>query len=219
MNKDSGLGATSTDATQRGAPPPPAPDDWIAYNDLMPLSSNNDVNVTEHDYTVSDSNLKDYSNGNNLNTTVTGQTVNGYDPKSNGGNFTNSSSDAYLTFDGIVDLTGVAELEAADWDHIITFNNLEPDSQYTITLTTNRDNPSYDNARFTKVTIEGAVTATNISSTGVVVNSNESVSFSTGYNTVNGYVAKWTNITTGSDGSFSIKSEWPRILIGKTKNM
>ena len=29
-----------------------------------------------------------------------------------------------------------------------------------------------------------------------------------GYNTANGYVAKWTNINPGSDGSFSIKTEW-----------
>jgi hypothetical protein len=37
--------------------------------------------------------------------------------------------------------------------------------------------------------------------------SQASVSFNTGYNTVNGYVAKWTGVTTGPDRSFSIKSE------------
>ena len=42
----------------------------------------------------------------------------------------------------------------------------------------------------------------------MIVNSPDSVSFSVGYNTVNGYVAKWTGVTTGTDGSFSIKSEW-----------
>ena len=48
----------------------------------------------------------------------------------------------------------------------------------------------------------------------MIVYGNDSVSFSTGYNTLNGYVAKWTGITAGADGSFSIKSEWDTTQAG-----
>jgi len=185
------------------------PNEWVAYNDLQPQGSTNDANVvTEHDYNASDALLKDYSTGVDLSATVTGIWVTGYDPVGTGGAVTNASSDAYQTFNGIVDLTGNAELDAATWDNIIEFNDLDPNMEYTITLTANRASVSYADERFTKVTIEGADTYTNASSSGVVVNGPSSVSFCTGYNTINGYVAKWTSVTTGPDGSFSIKSEY-----------
>ena len=88
------------------------------------------------------------------------------------------------------------------------FENLDPAKEYHITLSANRDKVEYAGARFTKVTIAGAETYTNASSPGVVVNSEASVSFSVGYNAVNGYVARWTGVTSGSDGSFSVTSEW-----------
>ena len=194
---------------EEGAP------NWIAYNDMNNMVSTNAPYVTEHDYTTVDGILRNYAgSGENLTATITGTTIIGHDPNDNGGNITNATSDAYLAFDGIVDLTGGMELDAADWDNIITFDNLDPTRTYTITLTANRDNLVYENERYTRVTIEGADTSVNASSVGVVVNSPESVSFSTGYNTVNGFVAKWTGITTGPDGSFSIKSEWDDSLPG-----
>ncbi|MBN2455051.1 MAG: metallophosphoesterase, partial [Sedimentisphaerales bacterium] len=185
------------------------PNEWVAYNDSQPQDSTNDANVvTEHDYNASDALLKDYNTGNDLSATVTGIWINGYDPVTTGGPVTNATSDAYQTFNGIVDLNGNAELDVATWDNIIEFNDLDPNKEYTITLTANRDSVSYANQRFTKVTIEGADTYINASSAGVIVNSGDSVSFCTGYNTLNGYVAKWTSVTTGPDGSFSIKSEY-----------
>ena len=56
----------------------------------------------------------------------------------------------------IVDLVNTIELDAADWDNIITFDNLDPTKQYNITLTANRDEATYADQRFAKVTIEGA---------------------------------------------------------------
>lgn len=191
---------------------------FVAYNDLNSTNSTNAPNVTGYDYSASQEPLKDFNTGDDLFATVTGSVSppGAYDPYgTNGGNFTNVNSDAYWVFNGIVDLTGVFELDATDWSHIITFNNLEPDREYTIALTTNRDNASYGGQRFTKVTIEGAESYTNVSSMGVVVNSEASISFGTGYNTVNGYVAKWTGIATGPDGSFSIRSEWDNRYPGK----
>ncbi|MBE0535748.1 MAG: lamin tail domain-containing protein [Phycisphaerae bacterium] len=183
---------------------------FVAYNDLNSIDSTNAPNVTGYDYAAINEPLRDIDTGEYLAVTATGgySPPEAYDPVGNGGNFTNAASDAYQTFNGIVDLTGIPELDAADWANVITFKNLAPDWTYTITLTANRNASNYNNQRFTRVTIEGAETYTNASSTGVVVNSEASVSFSTGYNTVNGYVAKWTNISPGTDGSFSIRSEW-----------
>ncbi len=184
---------------------------FVAYNDLNSTDSTNLPNVTGFDYAAVNEPLRDFDTGQYLLVTATGSysPPGAYDPVGrNGGNFTNTASDAYKAFDGIVDLTGLAELDAANWINVITFNNLAPGWKYTITLTANRNSSSYNNQRFTRVTIEGAESFTNASSAGVAINSEASVSFSTGYNTINGYVAKWTNISPGPDGSFSIKSEW-----------
>ena len=192
---------------------------WVAYNDMNPYSGDaNATNVTEHTYETNDGALVDYNTGTSLNATVTGSCVNGSgtvvsceDSYEDYGGQTNSGTDAadvFGTSDSvIVDLQNMVQLTDANYDDIITLENLDPTKTYNITVTTNRDSSSYASIRFTKVTIVGAETYINASSSGVVVNSEDSVSFSTGYNTVNGYVAKWTGITTGSDGSFSIKSE------------
>lgn len=184
---------------------------FVAYNDLNSTNSINAPNVTEYDYSATNERLKDVTTGEDLFITVTGSVSpdGAYDPYgSNGGNFTNLNSDAYEVFNGSVDLTGVFELDAPDWKHVLTFNNLEPDKKYTISLTANRDNSNYRDQRFSKVTIEGAESYRNVSSAGVIVHSEASISFSTGYNTINGYVAKWTDISLGPDGSFSIVSAW-----------
>ena len=193
--------------------PPPTPTGWVADNDLNPSTGDaNATNVTTHDYTAVNGPLVDYATGIPLPVTITGTTVGGYDPAHPTNGDQTTGGDAYDTFSPggsvIVDLVNTIELDAADWDNIITFDNLDPTKQYNITLTANRDEATYADQRFAKVTIEGAETFVNASSTGVIVNSPDSVSFSVGYNTVNGYVAKWTGVTTGTDGSFSIKSEW-----------
>jgi hypothetical protein len=135
----------------------------------------------------------------------------------NGGNF-NVGTDGYNAFNGIVDLTGSFELDTTILQCTMTFNNLDPNKEYIITTTANRNNVDYTNQRWAKVTMEGAETYTQASSTGVVINNESSVSFCIGYNTVNGYVAKWTGVTSGSDGSFSIKSQWDNTLGSGAQN-
>jgi uncharacterized repeat protein (TIGR02543 family) len=191
-----------------------APVNWMAYNDLDPRTpsgpTNNAPNVTEHDYAVVGGVLKNVATGADLSVTMTGS-YNGWDPVPNGDN-ANAGTDAGDLFGPtgarIADLRGISELDSAHWYNTVTFENLDPTKEYHIILTANRDNAGYAGERFTRVTIEGAETYTNESSAGVVVNSASSVSFSVGYNTVNGYVAKWTGVTSGPDGSFSVKSEW-----------
>ncbi|GJM25178.1 MAG: hypothetical protein DHS20C16_15930 [Phycisphaerae bacterium] len=186
---------------------------FTAYNDMNPSAGDsNDTNVTEHDYSTVDGVLVDYDTGTPTSVTITGSFVGGLDDNfpSNGGQ-ANGGTDAGDTFGPsgavIVDMLNTIELDDPSWDNIITLDNLDSTKRYTITLSANRDNPTYDDARFARVTIEGADTFANDSSAGVVVNSADSVSFSIGHNTVNGYVARWTNVV-ASDGSFSIKSEW-----------
>lgn len=203
---------------------------WVAYNDMNPHSGDaNDTNVTEHNYDTSDGALVNYETGETLPVTITGACLNGSggirdcdDSHSDVGGPVNSGTDAASVFgtsgEIIVDMINTVEIDSADYDNIISFDNLDPTKEYAITLSANRDNTQYEGARFAKVTIQGADTYTNASSSGVVVNSESSVSFSIGYNTANGYVAKWTGITSGTDGSFSIKSEWDNALGSGTYN-
>ncbi len=187
---------------------------FVAYNDMDPRvpsgSTDNDPYVTEYSYDTSGGVLKDYDTGDDLPVTITGS-YNTILTRTEGNN-TNSGTEAANVFgtatSRIVDLRGVSQLQNEGDYATITFNGLNPDKEYVITLSTNRDDTTYANIRYTKVTIEGADEYTQASSSGVVVNSDASVSFSTGYNRVNGYVAKWEGVRSGADGSFSIKSEW-----------
>ena len=188
---------------------------WVAFNDMNgETGDNNETYVTLHDYNVSNAALIDSITGTLISTAnVSLSGSNNYDDSfiQNGGPV-NAGTDAgnIFGFSGseIVDLQGTLELDEISHYNTMIFNNLDPTKYYDITLTSNRDNIDYAGARFTKVTIEGADSYTNSSSTGVVVYSESSVSFSVGYNTVNGYVARWTNVSPGADGSFSVKSEW-----------
>ena len=183
--------------------------DWVAYNDLNTTAgAANPTNVTSHTYATTDGILRNYDTGLTLPVTVTGSTVGGYDPQVNGGPVTNASSDAYAAFNGIVDLSGTDELDAADWDSVLTFSGLDDTMRYAVTLSANRNNNAYAGERFARVTIDGVDAATAASSAGVVVNSPTSVSFSVGQNATNGYMAKWVSIDPGADGMFTVTSEW-----------
>ncbi len=196
---------------------------FTAYNDMNPAAGDlNDTNVTEHDYNTLNGVLVDYDSGIPTSVTISGSFVGGLDDnhETNGGQ-ANGGTDAGDTFgpDGavIVDMQNTIEIDDPSWDNIITLDNLDSTRRYTITVSANRDNPAYEDARYARVTIEGADSFANDSSAGVVVNSTDSVSFSIGHNTVNGYVARWTNVV-ASDGSFAIKSEWDDGLGGGASN-
>ncbi|MFB3063050.1 MAG: hypothetical protein ACE10C_16935, partial [Candidatus Binatia bacterium] len=189
--------------------------DWVAYNDMLDGNGGTaalSLNVTTYTYEDRNKPLRDFDTGAELPVTMIGEMVGDSNPPdahaSNGGNF-DAGTDADNVFGGILDVTGTNELDGAgSAEHkAIIFNGLNPAMSYTITLTTNRANPPYATVRWTKVTIEGADAYTYAASDGVVKLSEESGEFSVGYNTVNGYVMKWINISCGSDGSFSIKSQ------------
>ena len=181
-------------------------EEWVAFNDLYDdRSGDHSPNTTSHNYRASAQALVNYETGESLPVTMTGTTVGGYDPSLSGGDSAHGT-DADTTFGGIVSLRGGFELDADPWQNTITFDNLATDKRYTIILTANRNYGGYGNARYGRVTIVGADAYTNASSDGVIVNGNDSVSFSVGDNRA-GYVARWTDIT-AVDGRFSIVSEW-----------
>ncbi|ETW94980.1 MAG: hypothetical protein ETSY1_32550 [Candidatus Entotheonella factor] len=185
-------------------------DEWVAYNDLNAAGAANAEHVTSHPYDGS-GNLVDFDTGELL-PVIIENTIEGGAPcekpvASTGGN-TASGTDADLVFGGIINLQGMDELERPECKARIMLRNLDPSKLYQVTLTANRDNPRYENARYTRVTIEGADEVTQASSLGVVVNSEASVSFSTGFNRENGYVARWNHVKSGNNGRFSIVSEW-----------
>jgi tRNA A-37 threonylcarbamoyl transferase component Bud32 len=123
-----------------------------------------------------------------------------------------AGTDADSIFGGTVNLAGNTALEAVDTSSKLRFTNLDPETRYRITVTANRNEPTYAGARYTRVTIEGAESFANHSSEGVEIDcprfrSCASVSFSTGFNLTNGYVARWTGVT-APDGTFAINSAW-----------
>ena len=93
-------------------------------------------------------------------------------------------------------------------DIVLTFNGLNPALRYEIVCFGNRDNISYQN-RLTQTQIVGAESYENRSTLGSVVQSIGSAQDSTiivnGYNTENGYVARYTQIDPGQDWEVKIR--------------
>ena len=192
-------------------PAQPAPASFKAYVDLRAQSGdNNHSNVLAIEPTLPDTQpidpatdwvLKDIDTGADLPVTMDVNMQVQY-PTTNGADSA-GGTDADDIFGGIVDGVGGYEIVDGSGDYVtVTFSNLEADAEYEVSLTHNRDNTGYTD-RASRCTITGADTYTNASSTGVVVNGPNSVSFSTGNNDANGYVAKWTGVT-DADGSFSV---------------
>ncbi len=181
--------------------------DFVAYNDFGGTSAGN---VTA--FTLSQSGLlKDYSTG--ANTSVTLNVVTGSPAPATDGSTgsTPTGGDAFNIFNGKINMAGYIW-----YNNVITvpysncrldFTGLDPNKTYEIVLSANRDNSAYV-ARNTQFVISDVSAFTNSHSNGTVTytttTTNDSVKFNTGYNTLNGYVARWTGIKSGPDGDFSV---------------
>ncbi|MHC4284926.1 MAG: CotH kinase family protein, partial [Planctomycetota bacterium] len=186
----------------------------ISYNDVIYESPQSIAsNVTT--YCVGSGNpgptsgpLLDQATGNNTGITAAlaqNGGVNWTSSSSTGGSDCAVGTDAYNTFGGIVDMTGVLTYGSAGWWVDLVFTGLEPTTEYTFATSANRGNPSYTN-RWAIYTITGADTYTNASTIGVDVLAENKVRFNTGYNYEAGYVARWTGIT-AADGIFAVRAE------------
>ena len=126
-----------------------------------------------------------------------------------GGYTPHAGTDARLTFGGIADVTGVVYYGASmGWWVDATFTGLNPAKKYTFATTAARSNASYT-TRYTLFTMSGVDSATNASTSGVQVYNSDplQVYFNTGDNHTAGYVARWTDINPGSDGTFTVRAQ------------
>jgi hypothetical protein len=188
--------------------------DFVAYNDFC-TNFTADANVTHISTTTGAANelvltsatpLKNYSTGTNLPVTMAIANMNGNPTGGGPGGEMAAGTDAQLPFGGKVATSGQVIWYgiASAWYVDLTFANLNPAASYTFAGTLDRGNATYDNKRWTAISITGADASTYASSAGAYKVDDSKVSIDA-YNTNRGYVAKWTDINPGSDGSFSIR--------------
>jgi len=197
---------------------------FVAYNDCWWDSThNNSPNATaiggNSDKTGSASGtLKDFATGSN--TSVSAVFSWSRVSWDNRGGGCNAGTDASI-FDGTttVDLKGQGAYESSSVPSSaqVTFTGLDPTKEYEFVTTANRAGATPTNPgsppyvqRYTKFMISGADAFSNASSSGVIISdSGASATFATGENTALGYVARWTGIHSGPDGSFTVWSGNP----------
>ena len=188
---------------------------WVAYNDLAHSGTQPDTNITlftiPGESNPSSGTLVDYATGQETPVDVA-ITVNGNVSVQTSGSMSASGTDAYDTFNGITDMTGVVQYPfsgGTGWYVDLTFNGLDPNSTYTFATTANRDGGTSSNYadRYTRFTVSGVEAAVNASTPGVTVDSDYVSIFNTGHNTADGYVARWTGINPGADGSFMVRAQ------------
>ncbi len=185
----------------------------VAYNDCAYRSSDQYIAENVTTYCIGSGNpgptsgpLVDQVTGDDMGITVTlteSGGVNWQVDPTNGGSDCAIGTDAYNTFGGIADMTGVIYYGSAGWWVDLTFTGLDPTTDYTFATSASRGNYS---GRLTIYTLTGADTYTNASTPGVDVLAGNKVRFNTGDNHSEGYVARWTGIT-AADGSFTVRAE------------
>ena len=188
---------------------------WTAYNDCAGTFSI--TNTTTFSITGSNTTktglLKNSSTGAVTNVTAaftSSKTL----TSSTSGSETASGTDAYTTFHNHADMKGVIQYntnESGNWWEDLTLSGLDPGKTYTFATSANRagttsSDPPYSQ-RVTRFTLSGDEGAANASTSGVTEIDAHSVAFATGQNTDTGYVARWTGIQPGSDGTIVIRAQ------------
>ncbi|WP_162844817.1 tandem-95 repeat protein, partial [Pelolinea submarina] len=182
---------------------------WVAYNDCVTTTGQHQgSNVTSISYNE-DGILLDQATGSETGVSVdiSGSSVT---EETSTGDDTNEGTDAYNTFFDYVDMAGVIRYSTSGWYVDVTFTNLDTSKTYTFATSANRASSSYT-TRNSKFTISDITSATNESTDGTTISTtdlaDDTTVFCTGYNTVNGFVARWTGITPGPDGDFTVTFE------------
>lgn len=200
---------------------------FVAYNDLVyssdPAKNNPPLqpNVTTYTLGIDSSGpsaglLKDFATGLNTGVTVTLTQSGGVHwqpdgvyPNGTGGQDCAVGTDAYNVFNPTTaSLVGVIYYGDSGWYVEATFTGLNPAYTYEFVTSANRNklDGSYD-TRITRWNLSGADSFVNNSSAGTAISSaGATVRFNTGNNYNNGYVASWTQINPGADGSFVVRA-------------
>ena len=172
---------------------------FTAYNDLAWDTGQPDTNITKHSRGESGL-LVDYPSGDPTDVTLTVD-LGGVGPWQQGAH-PDAGTDAHDVFDGIVDCAGL--ISYADTNVTLSFSGMDPTLAYTLVLFNNRD--KYED-RNTKYILAGADSFANESSAGATVSTVAMPNDATqiiASNTVDGLVAKYTQIKPGSDGSILV---------------
>lgn len=190
----------------------PAHAGWVAYNDCVSTTGGNTTHYAGYlggggGFETPSGLLKNYATGAATSVTATMLASN---VAGSLGVMPSSGTDAHTAFNGKVNMGGSASYNAnSPWSYRVTFTGLDPSKSYAFVTTADRGSASYagsgSSSRWTEFEITGADTFTNASTTGVTVVSSSIMRMNTGYNTLNGYVIKWTGIT-AADGSFTVVS-------------
>jgi hypothetical protein len=197
---------------------------WTAYNDCHWSTGQPITNITT--YTIMTAGNKgrliNHSTGvsvtANLSVTLSGSFVDQACPQyCSYSNYPNAGTDAYTTFEATASISGGAKFAGTSNYVNLIFTGLDPTQYYQFASSANRGNSAYL-ARFTKFVISGVITETpastplganpGITRTTTTIYS-DTVYLRTGYNTVNGYVARWVNIDPGPDGAFTVTASAP----------
>ncbi|HWR26852.1 MAG TPA: PA14 domain-containing protein, partial [Candidatus Thermoplasmatota archaeon] len=171
---------------------------WSAYNDLAGAASS--APATNY-HSGNSGLLKDYATGTNtaVSVSISGGTNDGTGP-----GVLPSGTDAYKIFNGKINPDSI--LHYSGGNHIITFTGLDSSKRYRFVHWADRADSS--NPYNSTVTITDVTSFTKNSSTAVTHSQTtlpyDTASYYTGYNSVHGYVAGFTNIDPGTDGDMTI---------------
>ncbi|MBN1669827.1 MAG: lamin tail domain-containing protein [Kiritimatiellae bacterium] len=173
---------------------------FVAYNDLSWETGQLAHNITL--WTCGQSGLlADYASGQDTPVTLT--VAGGDGPLPTYGANPEPGTEAHTAFDGILDCTGVISYYTTDLTLRLT--GLDPALRYEFTLFGNRNNATFLD-RYSTITVSDVDAFNNESSTGATFSgpADASVIITNGYNTVNGYVARFNQVDPGSDGDMTI---------------
>ncbi len=188
---------------------------WVAFNDCVYRDGQHIAkNITKFGIGRGNphpesGNLLDQSNGSDTGAKVTflehkstGNSINSATDKAEFAN----GSDAANIFNDFVDATGnMSYNDGPGWYLDLKIEGLDSAGQYTFVGTVQRNGGGGYKERVTNWKILDAKAFKNESSKGVHTISEDSIEFSTGDNS-SGYVARWTGIQSGDDGTIIIRT-------------
>jgi hypothetical protein len=124
------------------------------------------------------------------------------------GGVPNSGTDAYNTFNGFANMVDVIKMGSSSASVTLTFTGLDPTKTYMFATSADRASSSYTYNSIITISDFDTTTITNESTVesikGTASYAQDKTTFNGGYNTVNGYAARWTGIQPGTDGDFVV---------------
>ena len=190
----------------------PVASSFVAYNDMSWSAGQLSKNITRITSDVGAgtppdgdrSSLLDYQTGQGLpvELAVTGGSWHGGRHAAFGSS-SQPGTDAYGVFDGIVDTQGV--LSYGSSESVMSFSGLNPLLRYELVVFGNRNKSLYTN-RVTRTMLSGAESFVNDSTVGADYGGpfDPTTMIVNGYNTRNGYVARFRDVDPGMDGRVDV---------------